>query len=896
MAFAYTGQGSQWLGMGRDLYETEPIARAVMDRCEAVHLEERGESLLDLMFGPEGARPVLDQTDWAQPALYALECAMTALWASVGVQPDVVIGHSFGELPAAQAAGVFSLEDGMRLAIVRGRLMFDTEPGAGVAIFAPREDVEAAIEEINAVSERGLLGIASDNGLNQVVTGLADEVDVISAHFEAQEIRARRMDFARAAHSPLLDPMLPELNASANAIDTRPPAVDFVSNIDGKAVDAGAALDGAYWSRHVRQPVAFADCIRTLVDLGVDTVIEIGPHAVLGPMISMIWPQPPGTPGSVVAIPTMQRPEVRGGTEAASGFTEAVAEAYTAGLDISFEGLFTGEERRRISIPGYPFQRSSYWFTAPRQRRTAVGHPLLGLRHESPNGEISFESEIEPSDPPWLQEHRVFGRVVAPGALYSALVASALLSEGSTVLMDDLQLFSPLIFPEAAEGDEQSRRLQVILGPPDDQQRRRVEIFSKGADTEWTLHARGSVPATAPLDGAGASIDVEAAKAGMTPGDPRELYRARGSAGVELGPPFRGLTALWRGQGEALGEIALPEQVDRNGIEVHPLLLDACSQVVSAGRGTAESDTTVYMPFGWERLWLTGPLPERLVCRAELRETGAGASASDEPAEVLKADLWIYDEDGVAIGEARGFTVKRATRAALLAALDTVDDLMYEVVWRERPLDESAQAAEPSEPDEAGGGSPGVWILAADRGGVADRMAAALTARGQTVVLAGDSAVDASSRESWRSLIAGLPGGAPLRGVVHLTALDGHGAEASTEELKRDVTRGLGSALALVQGVVDADAAPEHGIWFVSRGGQVLHEEQPGELAGAMLWGFGKVVTRELVHAAGESRRPRPGRGRDPRRLHRRAAQPRQGRPRRLPGGDPARATDRSRQ
>ena len=845
VAFAYTGQGSQWLGMGRDLYETEPIARAVMDRCEAVHLEERGESLLDVMFGGESARPILDQTDWAQPALYALECAMTALWASVGVQPDVVIGHSFGELPAAQAAGVFSLEDGMRLAIVRGRLMFDTEPGAGVAIFAPREDVEAAIEEINATSERGLLGIASDNGLNQVVTGLADEVDVISEHFEAQEIRARRMDFARAAHSPLLDPMLPELEASANAIDVESPGVEFVSNIDGEVIEAGMALDGAYWRRHVRQPVAFADSVGTLSDLGVDTVIEIGPHAVLGPMISMIWPQPPGTPGAVAAIPTMQRPEVRGGTEAASGFTEAVAEAYTAGLDLSFEGLFTGEERRRVSIPGYPFQRSSYWFTAPRQRRTAVGHPLLGLRHESPNGEVSFESEIEPSDPAWLQEHRVFGRVVAPGALYSALVASALLSEGATVLVDDLQLFSPLIFPEAAEGEDQSRRLQIILGRPDERQRRRVEIFSKGVDTDWTLHARGSVPATAPLDGAGASIDVEAAKARMTPGDPRELYRARGSVGVELGPPFRGLTALWQGEGEALGEIALPDQVDRNGIEVHPLLLDACSQVMSGGRSTAEGDTTVYMPFGWERLWLTGPLPERLVCRAELRE--AGASASDEPAEVLKADLWIYDEDGVVIGGADGFTVKRATRAALLAALDTVDDLMHEVVWRERPLHESAQAPEPDEASESAADSPGVWILAADQGGGADRIAAALTTRGQTVVLADDAAVDASSRESWRSLIEGLPEGAPLRGVVHLPALDGHGAGASTEELQEDVTRGLGSALALVQGLLDADAAPEHGVWFVSRGGQVLHEEQQGELAGAMLWGFGKVVTRELA-------------------------------------------------
>ena len=854
VAFVYTGQGSQWVGMGRDLYETEPVARAVMDRCEAVYLEETGESLLDVMLGRDDGGTDMHLTEWAQPTLYALDCALTALWASVGIQPSAVFGHSFGELPAAQAAGVFSLEDGMRLAIVRGRLMSETKPGAGAAIFAPRADVESAIEEINAASERGLLGIASDNGINQVVSGLADEIDALAAHFEAREIRVRRQNVTRAAHSPLMEPVLPALEAFANGIDARPPEVDFVSNITGDVLEPGAALDGAYWRRHARQPVAFADGVRTLERLGVDTVIEIGPHAVLGPMISMTWPQPPGTPGAAVVIPSMLRPEERGGTEAASGFAEAVAEAYTAGLDISFEGLFTGEARSRISIPGYPFQRSRHWFEAPRQRRSAVGHPLLGLRRESPGGDVSFEIEIEPSDPPWLPEHRVFGYVVAPGALYGAMVASALQSGGAVVRMDDLQLYSPLIFPQAsAGGEEPRRRLQLVLGRPDRQQRRSVEIFSKGEETDWTLHARGSVPVAAPPAGVGAPIDIDALKTGLTRGEPLSIYRAKSRGGIELGPPFRGLAALWEGPGKAVAEIALPSVVDREGIEVHPLLLDACFQVILGADEVAAGETTHYMPFGWERLWLSGPLPERLVCRARMRETSA--SSSDEPAEVLKADLWIYDESGVAIGEVGGFTMKRAPREALLAALDTTDDLLYEVVWRERSL------GEPPEPDAAGGDSPGVWILAADRGGVADRIAAALAGRGETVLLAGDTAgdappvaepgafrtaVDAGSRESWLSLIEGLPEGAPLRGVVHLAALDGHGAHATTGELKDDVTRGLGSALALVQGLIDSDVTPEHGNWFVSRGGQVLREEQRGELAGAVLWGFGKVVAREL--------------------------------------------------
>ncbi|MDE0473289.1 MAG: SDR family NAD(P)-dependent oxidoreductase, partial [Gammaproteobacteria bacterium] len=859
VAFAYTGQGSQWVGMGRDLYETEPIARAVMDRCEAVHREHTGESLLDVMFGRGETEADLDLAEWAQPALYALDCALTALWASVGVEPAAVIGHSFGELPAAQAAGVFSLEDGLRLAITRGRLLAETERGATAAIFAPRDEVESVVHSLNAASARGTLGIASDNGINQVVSGLPDEVEAIAEHFEAEEIRVRRLTVDRLAHSPLLEPVLPALEAFADGIETGPPEVEFVSNVSGALVEPGRALDGAYWRRHTRQPVSFADGVRTLADIGVDTVVEIGPHAVLGPMVAMIWPQPPGTPGAVVTIPTMLRPEERGGTEAASGFTEAVAEAYTAGLDLSFEGLFVGEERSRVSIPGYPFQRSRFWFDAPERSRSVRGHPLLGQRHESPRGEVSFETEIGPSDPPWLQEHRVFGRVVAPGALYGAMVASALLSEGLPASMDELQLHSPLIFPEAVDGEGQVRRLQLVLGRPDAQRVRTIEVFSKGTDTDWTLHARATIPASVARDGAGAPIDIDGTKARMTRGETLPVYETRRRAGIELGAPFRGLTSLWRGSDEALGEIVLPNSVERNAIDVHPLLLDACFQVMSGARETPEGDTTAYMPFGWERLWLSGPLPQRLVCRAVMREESSRSHTADEPAETLKADLLIYGEDGEPVGGISGYTSKRATRGALLAALDTTDDLLYEVIWRERPYGEPAHPADPS---ERAANSAGVWILAADGGDVAEHVAAALADRGQTVLLAGGApadppsvaepgvfgaAVDAGRRESWRSVIEGLPDGAPLRGVVHLAALEGHGANATTEEFREDVTRGLGSALALVQGLIDADVTPEHGIWFVSRGGQVLDQEQRGELAGAMLWGFGKVVERELA-------------------------------------------------
>ena len=1231
IAFAYTGQGSQWSGMGRDLYESEPAAKAVLDRCEAVFQEERGASLLDVMFGRAGANGDLGDTAWEQPALYALECALTALWASVGITPSVVLGHSVGEIAAAHAAGVFSLEDGMRFAAARGTLLSATQQGAMGAIFAPAERVKSEVEALNGSSNGVGLSIAGDNGAHIVVSGPAAEVEAILDRFESEGVRARRLNTARAFHSALVEPALDELEASLDGVKIGSPTITLVSNLTGRAVEPGTSMDAAYWRRHAREPVAFADGVSALADIGVDLVVEIGPHSVLGPMATLAWPEPAsGHDGSgpPAVLASMRRPPRDGATtEAESSFIDAVAEAYEAGADIAFEGLFAGEMRRRVSLPSYPFQRERHWLQQARQRRTSAGHPLLGVRHESARGETTFETEVYPSDPAWLADHRVFGRLIAPGALYGAMAASASLAEGSdSVVLEDIQLHSALVFSErdSEDGaDEDGRRVQVVLGDTERASSRPVQIFSKGADDEWTMHIEGRVLPDAGLPGAGARIDLEGLKSRLSEADVPAYYRAKSSTGIDLGPLFRTLGTVWSGPGEALGEVKLPEAVGRNELDVHPLLLDGCFQVVGIARNmTGGPEEATYLPFGWGRMWLSGRLPDTLYCHVTMGEE-AEPDTGEQP-EVLSGDLRIYDPNGVLLGELTGYAVKRSTPEALLSAIEGVDDLLYEVAWRDRPLESAVLPAdffpspsgvaagaqlftgyltdagvdpqgrnalladlerwswaralatleelgwkrapgdhvdseelreqlgvlpehtrlfrrmlemvarsgvleesgdgfavvvgpgdplpdvlpgdleefathmsglyadgqteiglfrrsglalgdvlrgqedpltllfssgEPTAADlylkapvaraanamlaeaietlvarlpegrrlrviEVGAGtgsatasvlpelpegrfdymytdisagffaeaearfgdsggsieyrpldiekdpidqgfdshgydlliasnvlhatrfleetlgnclallapsghlvalenlrglgwmdltfgqldgwwrfadsyrphhalatpaiwslalhdsgfeavevlgvddsttyemldkgvivaqgpahvteSPGAWVLAADEGGTAQELAAELTARNQTVVLADRDAV--GSRESWRSLIEGLPEGVPLSGVVHLLALDGHGPRAGTAAIEQDVDRVGASALAMVQGVSDSDVAPEKGVWFVTRGAQVLERERGGELAGAVLWGIGKVVTLEASH------------------------------------------------
>ena len=699
IAFAYTGQASQWPGMGAALYASEPVFRAVLDRCDALLAENRGgASLLDVMFGGPGAPGDLDDPQWKQPAIYALECALAALWESLGIRPDVVLGHSLGEIAAAHTAGVFSLEEGLRFAAARGSLI-GALPGEGAmaAVFAPPARVAEAVAAQNAVSEGPGLSIAADNGAHQVVSGPVADIEAILARFEADEVRVARLRRSPAYHSAMIEPALGDLEAAISTIAFEPPSLTFVSNLTGRVLEAGEAPDAAYWRRQAREPVAFHACIETLAELGVDAVIEIGPHAVLGPMTTMAWPETAGDAPAVHS--SLQRPakdEAPPSPGSGGGFVEAVAGAYEAGLPIRFEGLFAGEERRRIALPGYPFQRERYWIEAPRRRRSDAGHPLLGARHESASGEVAFDTEVFPSDPAWLSDHRVFGRLIAPGALYGAMAASATLADGSdAVIVEDFQMQSALVFPdEDAEDDsaDAGRQVQVLLDEAEDGTARRVRILSRGdGEDGWTLHAEGRVEAgSAGPPQAASPLNIEGLKAALAPVDLAAYYRAKLAVGIDLGPSFRTVEGLWARQGEAIAEVALPAGVERSPLDVHPLVLDGCFQAFGAARNPDGGEEGItYLPFAWERLWLKDRLPEHLVCHVQMRRGPEGGVADTENEglpEVHAADLRLYDRDGALVGELAGFTVKRATRAALLSAVEGIDELLYEVVWRDRLL------------------------------------------------------------------------------------------------------------------------------------------------------------------------------------------------------------------
>ena len=840
IAFVYTGQGSQWIGMGKTLYEQEPVVRAVLDKCDAVAVAERQVSLLDVMFGKEGA-PSLDDTVWAQPAIYALECALTSMWSSLGVRPDVLMGHSLGEFAAMQAAGVYDVEAGMRFVLNRSTALAAVpEAGMMAAVFAPVEEVETAVREHNAATQGLGLSIAAYNVVQQVVSGPTAAVEALAERLEARGITVKRMK-NQAFHCPLVEPAVASIAAAHEALRAKQPATLMISNVTGEALDK---VDAEYWRRHTVDAVEFRKGIEKLAALEVDLVIELGPHAVLGTLVTMAWPSTTGdVPPTLSSLlrPSSERPLEM----CEDAFLLATTGAYTAGVAVDFKGLYAGETRCRVMLPDYPFQRQRYWVSEARPR-TSTGHPLLGERRESASGEITYENEMTPMQPSWLQDHRVFGRVVMPGAVYGAMAISAALSDKTKmVAVEDVQLHRAMIFPALEAENEASLTVQLVLDKSE-QQARPFKIYSRSeTGGKWQLHAAGQLAQDKkPKEEQPPLQQMDKLKAAMQPRDLTDFYRTKAEANIDFGAMFRPLTSLWSSEGEALGELSL--QAD-DRMALHPTLLDGCFQVLSAARPPSNE---TYMPFGWERLWVTGTLPERIVCHARVRESAADRE-SDKVAETLRGDLWFYSTEGMALGGLHGFTVKRARREALLAEQKKLGDMLYEVEWV------VAQAAVGDSPTEVPTPA-GCWVLVADRGGVAVELAAELVQRKQKVVLVGDEggedgnitriSIDTEDRTAWHTLLKGLPTEVPLMGVVHLAALDGHGAQASTEEMGRDTKRVVASALALGQGVLDAGLTPAQGVHFITRGAQVLEQERLGELAGAALWGVGKTIANEASH------------------------------------------------
>ncbi len=697
VAFLFTGQGAQYAGMARQLYESRPMFRKTMEQCDEMLRPHLDKPLLSVIY-PENRSDenLIHQTGYTQPALFALEYSLAKLWQSWGVQPAVLLGHSVGEYVAACIAGVFSLEDGLKLIAARGRLM-QSLPSGGImaSIFAEEERVLQAIAPYgNEVS------IAAVNGpVAVVISGTGSAVSLVIEALQKDGIKSQHLNVSHAFHSPLMDPILDEFEQVAKSVEYRSPQIGIISNVSGKLITDNSICNPAYWRQHARRTVRFSDGIKALHNEGYRFFLEIGPSPTLLSMARRCEPIKPED---------IWLPSLRAGQGEWQQILESLAQLYVNGQDVDWD-LFESDykaQRRRIELPTYPFQRERYWLdfesSGSRTLETKTDHPLLGSRLST--AMPIFQKQLSSTSPSYLEDHRIHDIILFPATAYIevALAAAKNALDGETFVLEDFSIHEAL---PLSQGD---RTAQMIFTP--NTRGASFQYFSRGNDSEentWRLHATGKIAYNQTDDSA--PINLDELQARLTQSISVEAYYQHlATVGAEYGPAFRGIDAIWRADGEALGRIKLPVSAEDKDSKyfIHPALLDACFHVF----GTAvpgitdldsEKNNIIYVPVGIQRMQFLSASGNSVYCHAQLR------TADESNSKTLKGDLTISDETGQVIATVNGLLLQQIDQQTLRRSVHAdLESWLYEVDWHEQPRHGSSVSSQ----------RPGSWLIFAEEG------------------------------------------------------------------------------------------------------------------------------------------------------------------------------------
>jgi myxalamid-type polyketide synthase MxaE and MxaD len=819
LVFVFPGQGSQWFGMGRRLLEQEAVFLEVIERCDQAMRPYGDWSLLAELTAADAAQSRLNEVDVIQPALFAIQVALAALWRSWGIEPQAVVGHSLGEVAAAHVAGALSLEDAVRVICHRSRL-FKRTVGQGVMAVVELS-MEDARRVLVGVEDR--VSIAVSNGpTSTVLSGDPAAVAAILDQLQKRDIFCRLVKVDFASHSPQMEPLRAELVQALAGLQPRAESVPIYSTVTGQ-VSHGQEFDPLYWARNMREPVLFFDAVQRLVEDGHDIFLEISPHPILLSAMQQGFHHF-GQEGAV--LPSLRREE-----DERTVLLGSLGALYTLGYPIDWNRIYpTGG--RCMRLPFYPWQRERCWLEPsagePVSRNGNGTHPLLGRHFKSadPAGTHFWETMLDKNSLPHLDDHRIQGVAVLPASAYveMALAAAVEVFGAQPVALKDIEFRKALFLPEGV-----TYTIQLILSQGVDGAAS-FHIYSCSGKS-WMLHATGKVclHQDTPDTVTETLKEMQARCAEKISGE--DYYRKLNESGIHYGPFYQSIAQLWRNNGDVLGEVQVPES-EFNGSQIHPAILDAGLQAFGAAVAAEANEN------GRQGIYLPTRIAQFRVHGRPGRHLWSHTQVQRREADATTGEVQLLDEAGRVAVDIQGLRFEYLGEDTPRAAVANIDDWLYEFQWQ--PKERAAETL--SAP--AGSAS---WLIFADSGGVGDALSALLETRGERSILvaAGESFEQTdgehfrirpeSPEDVHRLFETAQPG---CRGIVHLWSLD----VARPEE----TTLGCGNVLLLVQELARTESPDLPRLWLITQGAQAAGEKPaPLSVAQSPLWGLGRVIAQE---------------------------------------------------
>jgi len=820
--FVFSGQGSQWWAMGRQLMARSQPFRNKIEECDVLFHELGNWSVVEELSRDQNSSR-MEHTGIAQPAIFALQVALAALWGSYGVRPSAVVGHSVGEVAAAHVAGILTQREAARIVFHRGRSM-GSAPDTGRMLAASLSATQA--RQI-AAEYPGQVVVAAYNSANSVTfSGEPAPLDRIAQTLDQRGIFNRFLQVNYAFHSRQMDPSKADLLRSLGEVETSPAQLPMWSTVTGKLTD-GLDMTAGYWWRNVREPVRFSAAIEGLAAQGHSCFLELSAHPALTAAVSETLAQT-AAPGTVLFSLRRNEPEL-------TTIFETIAALHLAGSPICWKNIFP-IGGKHVSLPLFPWQRERHWhepYTSRAIRLNAPAHPFLTVKLDAATA--TWNTRLDLNSKPWLKDHHIENHIVFPGAGFveTALAIGAQVFPSRQLEIEGIELLRALHLPEGKDPIQ----LQSTYSALDS-----TVTFSShenSPDADWNRHATAKI--TARVQTVPPALDLKSLKANL----PEQLstdnvYSTSARRGLFYGPMFQAIESVWRKDGEALGRIRLPQPLVSSAgqFQIHPCLLDGCFQLAMIS-APASGDKITFVPVRIDRIAFIAPPGPVVFCHARLVHASLLSPAFD---------IEITDPAGRVLIEIAGYHAQ-AVRGHTALAHDEPENWLYETRWIEKSIPNNG----------ANQSMPGTWLILADRTGVATKLALLLKQRGASPILLfqdelgrSDKTQNSQNPTPLESRLQDLFAGSKARGiagVLHLWSLDLQTLDApnaprlSADTLAESQAAGCNSAMHLVQAIASLQGSPP--LWLVTSDSQSVRPIDTVSVAQSALIGLGRTIQTE---------------------------------------------------